>query len=200
MSTVEVDARELANLQRLARSGQIADTLLNSPEHGMKLKEIVKAAYPSFNLPEVDIAKSLDARAIAVEERLKAKESEIDARIASFETKQREREEQDSNKVATETFEREVEMVKRTHGFTDEGMKKVFARMSEKNNPDIEAAALWVKAKEPKSPIQNNFTPSHLDPYGAKTGAKEWELLNRDPARYFDEVVAEVLNDPSYYN
>lgn len=192
--TVEINARDLAELQRLARSGEAAEKVWNDPKHGMTLKALTKEVFPDANIPELDVLNQTNK----VREEAFAKVDAMAEKLAKFE--EREQQRIDERKIEKEeaTFASKIEMIRKSKNFTEEGMKKVFDRMKEHNNPDIEAAAAWVLSQEPRVPTQSAYAPQTMDIYGSNSGDKKWEELNRNPVAFFDKEVLEILNDPQY--
>ena len=95
---------------------------------------------------------------------------------------------------------------KAKYDFDEEGWQKVLKRMTDKKNPDSEAAAAWVKMQEPKPKLttnSHNFSQTKFK--GSKAfaggddekGQKTWENMLNKPDDYFDDVVNDVLNNPS---
>jgi hypothetical protein len=78
-------------------------------------------------------------------------------------------------------------------------MEKVFSRMKEKNNPDVEAAAAWVTDHEPKqSPLTNSsYSPAGMDVFGSSSGDKEFEEINKHAfdGKWFDKEVRSINED-----
>jgi hypothetical protein len=191
---VEISARDLADLQRLANSGKVAEQVWNSPTHGMKLKALVKEAIPDANIPELDVLNQTNK----VRDEAFAKVDEMAKELAAIKEENRKRDEQVAIDREESNFSKKLDAVRRAYNFTDEGMKKVTERMKEHNNPDVEAAAAWVRSQEPKVPTQSAYAPQTMDLYGSHSGDKKWEELNRNPVAFFDREVLEILNDPQY--
>lgn len=199
MTMIEVAESEYKALKDVQT---MVDSLWNDPEKGLKVKELVKEKYPNANIPE------LDAVRFAREEGTKARTASEEAsklmaeRLEKMEASLKERDDAFKAREEEAKFEAEVERVRKAHSFTTEGMEKVFARMKEKNNPDIESAAAWVLAQEPKqSPADNNlFSPSNMDMYGANSGSDEWKelnqaVLNNKVDSWFDRTAQKVLSE-----
>ncbi len=191
---VEINARDLAELQRFAQSGKVAEQVWNDPTHGMELKALVKKAIPDANIPELDVLNQTNR----VRDEAFAKVDEMAAKLAKFEEENNKRLEEQKVQSEEAKFTAKLEAVRKSKNFTDEGMKKVIDRMKEHNNPDVESAAAWVLSQEPKHPTQSAYAPQAMDMFGSNSGAKEFEELNRNPVGYFDRVCAEILNDPQY--
>lgn len=192
--TVEVNARDLAELQRYAASGRIAEKVWNDPKHGMRLKELTKEVYPDANIPELDVLNQTNKVRDEAALRFEAISKELADMKAD---REKEREEAKTQREEA-NFTQKLDSVRKKYNFTDEGMKKVMERMTAHNNPDVEAAAALVLSQEPKNPTQSSYAPSFMDPYGSNSGDKKWEELNRNPVAFFDKEVAEILNDPQY--
>ena len=172
------------------------NALWNDPKVGMVMKERTKELYPNANIPEVDAVVS--ARKVEHEllTKVEAKEKAIEDRIAAFEAKQLATDEAAKNAQAEKTFSAEIDATKKKYNLTAEGMEKVFARMKEKNNPDVESAAAWVTDHEVKAPVQNsNHSPSNMNLYGSSDGDAEWASLNKNPQKWGDATLTEMIND-----
>ena len=191
---VEINARDLAELQRFAQSGRVAEQVWNDPKHGMALKALVKEAIPDANIPELDVMNQTNR----VRSEAFARVDEMAKQLADMKEDNKKRDEEHAIKLEEAKFQSRLDAVRKTKNFTDEGMKKVIDRMKEHNNPDVEAAAAWVLSQEPKAPTQSAFAPQTMDVFGSGSGDKEWADLNKNPVGYFDKVCAEILNDPQY--
>lgn len=191
---VEINARDLAELQRFAQSGRVAERVWNDPEHGMKLKALVKEAIPDANIPELDVLNATNR----VREESFAKVDLLEQKLARFEEENNKRLEEQKIQKEEASFASKLDTVRRTKNLTDEGMKRVIDRMKEHNNPDVEAAAAWVLSQEAKHPTKTAYSPQTMDLYGSNSGDKKWEELNRNPMAFFDREVAEIMNDPQY--
>lgn len=196
---VEIPKSRLAVLEGINR---LTNELWNDEKVGMALKERWKEKHPEANIPEVVVAQSTRKVEQEILAKVEAKEKAVDDKISAWEKKQKEKEDKDADLLATKAFESEVEATKKKYQLTSEGMEKVFSRMKEKNNPDVEAAAAWVTDHEVKaSPTTtSSYSPQNMDLYGSNSGDKEWEDLNRDPIKYGDKVLNEMVNDFSNGN
>lgn len=192
--TVEINARDLAELQRLAQSGKIAEQVWHDPKHGMALKALVKEVMPDASIPELEVLNATNK----VREEADVKFNALAEKLTKFE--EREQQRIDERKVEREeiSFAAKVDAIRKAKNFTEEGMKKVFDRMKEHNNPDIEAAAAWVLSQEPKVPTQSAYAPQTMDVFGSASGDQEWAELNANPGKWYDKTVMEILNDPQY--
>lgn len=191
--TMEVSKARLTALEGV---NQLKEALWNDPKFGPQIKEMVKEKFPQANIPEVDAARAARKVENEVIERVTAKEKALDDKIAAFTKTQEDRDTEYKTRKEEKEFESEVDSVKKKYQLTAEGMEKVFARMEEKNNPDVESAAAWVTDHEAKAPVQeNSFAPQTMDMYGANSGAEEWRSLNQNPIAYGDRVLSEMAND-----
>lgn len=196
---VEISQSRLALLEGVAK---IKEELWNDSKFGPTIKEMVKQKFPNANIPEVDMARASRNAETTILAKVEEKEKALESRIEAFEKAQKERDEKDSNAKEEMAFTREVESVKKKYQLSSEGMEKVFSRMKEKNNPDVESAAAWVTDHEVKEapPAASPYSPQSLDLYGSKSGDKAWEELNRDPLAYGDAEIARMANDFSNGN
>lgn len=190
---VEVSKSRLLALENV---NQLKEALWNDPTTGPKIKELVKDKFPQADIPEVDIIRNTRKMEAEVLTKVAEKEKAVDEKISAFEKKWADRDEAAAKAKEEKEFESEVAAVKKKYQLTSEGMEKVFARMRDKNNPDVEAAAAWVTDHEVKAPTQqSNYAPDTMDLYGSNSGADEWADLNKDPRRYGDKVITEIIND-----
>lgn len=193
---VEVSRSLLNNLQGTAK---LANTLWNDEKIGMTVKERAKELLPNSNIPEVDAMRTARKSESEILSKVEAKEKALEDRISAFEKNQRERDEKDLNTKAEREFAADVEGTKKKYQLTAEGMEKVFARMKEKNNPDVEAAAAWVTDHEPKqSPLTNSsYSPASMDVFGSSSGNDEFKEINDNAfnGKWFDKEVRAINED-----
>lgn len=102
--------------------------------------------------------------------------------------------------AATEAAIRaELTEARTRYKFSDDGMGQVLARMKEKNNPDVLAAAAWVAEQQPKAQpaTPNGFGPAalHLFGAGADSDDAEVQALHKDPVKWFDREVGDILGE-----
>lgn len=186
-----------SRLQLLEGVAKLKDELWNDPKYGNQIKEMVKEKYPNANIPEVDMLRANRAAESSLLAKVEEKENALLARIDAFEKKQQAKEDGDKQAKEEKVFADEIERTKAKYKLSSEGMEKVFNRMKEKNNPDVESAAAWVTDHEVKEapPASSPFAPSSMDLYGSKTGDSAWAELNRDPLAYGDAEIARMAND-----
>src|SRR5689334_16670365 len=94
---------------------QWIDELVSDPEVGSKLKRVVKERYPQVRFPDVDL-----------EDRVHAKATELEKRLADFEASQRDKE----NKAY---WENQRKQAKSKYELTDEDTQAVEKFMIEKH-------------------------------------------------------------------
>lgn len=193
---IEVSRSLLANLQGTAK---LTSEIWNDPVLGMKVKEIVKEKYPNANIPELDNFRSVQKAETEILTKVEAKERALTDRIEAFERTQKEREEKDVTTKAEKAFADDIEATKKKYQLTSEGMEKVFSRMKEKNNPDVEAAAAWVTDHEPKQdPVtSSSYSPAGMDLFGSSSGASEFKEINDHAfdGKWFDKEVRAINED-----
>jgi Skp family chaperone for outer membrane proteins len=181
----------------LENSAKLLNQLWNDPKEGINVKKAWKNVFPDAVIPEVEI----DREKNRIEQELATKAEEtnkmLQDKLSAFEKKLQERDEAERSAKEAQQFEQEIDSVRRKYALTEEGMQKVYARMKEKNNPDVEAAAAWVTDHEVKAkPTSNSsFAPQEMNLYGSSNADKEWETLNKNPIKYFDNTVTEMIND-----
>ena len=197
--TDEIVEISRSRLNLLEGVSKLNNELWNDPKYGSQIKEIVKEKYPNANIPEVDAARSVRKAESDILTKVEEANKATLSRIEAFEAAQKAREEKDVNTKAEKDFAADVEATKRKYQLTPEGMEKVFARMKEKNNPDVEAAAAWVTDHEPKQdPLMNpSYSPENMDMFGASRGDKEFEEINRHAfdGKWFDKEVRAINED-----
>lgn len=193
---IEISKSRLALLEGQAK---LQNELWNDPTDGMTIKEIVKKKYPNANIPELDAVREVRKSEADILTKVEAKEKALESRIEAFEKAQKEKEERDVEKQSTKVFEAEVEATKKKYQLSPEGMEKVFARMKEKNNPDVEAAAAWVTdhAQAAAPTGHSGYNDAPFNPYGAKGEDKDWELLNKNPwdGKFAEQEISRIQRD-----
>lgn len=193
---VEISRDRLVALERV---NKLTNDLWNDPNLGLKVKELVKEKYPNSNLPEVDAIRTSRKVESEILSRVDAKEKALEDRISAFENSQKERDTKAADEKSKQAFESDVESTRKKYQLSPEGMEKVFARMKEKNNPDVEAAAAWVTDHEVKAaPINSSgYTPQNLNVFGSSQEDKDWELLNKNPwdMKFADKEINQICND-----
>lgn len=199
--TDEIVEISKSRLNLLEGVSKLNNELWNDPNVGPKIKEIVKDKYPNANIPEVDAIRTARKTETDLLARVEEKEKALLSRIETFENSQKEKEEKESNTRAEREFASDVESVKKKYQLSAEGMEKVFARMKEKNNPDVESAAAWVTDHEPKqAPISSSsYSDPAFNPFGSKDSSenKAWETLNRNPwdGKFAEQEIAKITSD-----
>ncbi len=191
---VEISKAKLALLEGQSKLNQ---ELWNDPKYGLQIKEMVKDKYPHANIPELDAFKAVKESESQILSKVAEKEKAVDEKIAAFEKTWQERDEKVASEKQEREFASEVEATKKKYQLSAEGMEKVFARMKEKNNPDVEAAAAWVTDHQvaAKPVDSNNFSPQDMNLYGSSHADAEWEAFNRNPIKAGDAVLTEMIND-----
>lgn len=188
-----------SRLNVLEQVNSLTNQLWNDPVEGIKIKESVKRKFPNSNLPEVDAlntSRKIESDILAKVEETK---KETLARIEAFENSQKERDAKTADDISKQSFATDVETTRKKYQLSPEGMEKVFARMKEKNNPDVEAAAAWVTDHETKAaPINSSgYAPQTLNAFGSTQEDKDWELLNKNPwdMKFADKEINQILTD-----
>lgn len=188
--TVEISKAQLDILQN---AHGMLSKLYNDPEKGLEFKKLAKSA--GYKVPEVDliekVTKPYDEKFTAVEEENK----KLKERLDKWES-------DNLNAKEEKELHGQLEAIKKEHGFDDEGMQKVIKRMQDKKNPDVEAAAAYVKSQMPKPQIttnSNNFSASKFKGSsltgGGEEGEKAWNTLLKDASTGGDEFFTNVVND-----
>ena len=191
MAKIEVEESEVAALNQ-ARN--LFDTLLQDKDIGLSLKRKVKEKIPTARFNDLEIVdtvtKPYDEKISALTENNK----KLEERLNKWE--------QDKLNAAEESeLNGQLDAVRSKFKFTDEGMKKVIARMTEKKNPDAESAAAWVLSQEPKNePVKpSSMFGGKANLFGSAKETDEWSELNKDPMAYADQEIANIMNNPENY-
>jgi hypothetical protein len=188
--TVTMTKSEAASLQN---AYNMLNKLYNHPDKSMDFKKLARDA--GFKVPEVEtlerFTKPYDEKMTGLEK----KNKELSERLDKWEN------ETLSTKEEAKLRE-QLDSARKEYSLSDEGMAKVIARMKEKNNPDVEAAAAFVLSKEPKAkPTTNthNFAPGKFKGSefvgGGDDGEKAWKTLMNDAATGSDDFFTDVVND-----
>lgn len=185
-----------SRLKLLERDANLAAALWNDPTHGIKIKEITKEKWPDANIPELDAIKSVRKAESDILARVDAKEKSLEERISAFEKSREEEKKAEKEAKEAARFESDVESTKKKYQLSADGMEKVFQRMKDKNNPDVEAAAAWVTDHmQSASPTgQSGQSPELFNPFGSRAEDKRWELLQKNPfdGRFAEMEIAEI--------
>lgn len=190
----EVVEVQKESLDALNQTRQLFDTLLNDGEFGMALKRKVKEKIPAARFNDLEIVDTVTKPYDEKISRLSEENKKLEERLNRWEEKE-------LNAAEEGELNKELDRVRKTYNFTDDGMKKVISRMTEKKNPDAESAAAWVLSQEPKTaPV----TPSSLfggksNLFGSASETDEWRDLNNDPQGYADKEIANILSHPEQY-
>ena len=179
-----------ADLAVKNRAVALLDKMWNDPKEGMTFKKKVKELVPDARIPELDIVASATGPLLAELEEQKSVSKSLKERLDSWEKTQKD------SKDELE-LQAQLDGVKKTYSFTNDGMQKVIDRMKSKNNPDAEAAAAWVASQERKSkPLTDSaLLPSALNLYGSNSSDDSWAELNRDPVGWADKEMVKMLNE-----
>ena len=185
----EVSDAELATLRK---AQALLDGIWNDPADGLALKRMVKKRMPDARIPELDIAEPMLRSVNTTIAAEKAEREKLQKRLDDREQADKERKEDADLQAA-------LAAAKKEYRLTDDGMAKVIKRMKDTSNPDPAAAAAWVTDHEPKaSPAAgNSYSPSDLNLFGAgvKSDDEDIQSLHRDPVRWFDKTVGDILNE-----
>lgn len=192
--TVEISRSQLALLQQTA---QLTKALWDDPKHGMMVKEAAKDKFPDAVIPEVDTIRALRKTEESVTSRIDAATKALEDRLAASEKALKDKEDADAEAKETKKFAKAVDATKKKYQLTPEGMEKVFARMKEMNNPDVEAAAAWVTDHQAmtKPTDVSNYSPSDMNLYGSGREDAEWAELNKNPLRWGSNEIAQMADD-----
>lgn len=182
------------SLEALNQTRQLFDTLLNDGEFGMALKRKVKEKIPAARFHDLEVVETVTKPYDEKINKMAEDHKKLQERLDKYEQEK-------INSAEEGELNKELDRVRSVYKFTDDGMKKVISRMTEKKNPDAESAAAWVMSQEPKTaPV----TPSSLfggkaNLYGSGSETDEWRELNKDPEAYADREMANILSHPEDY-
>jgi hypothetical protein len=186
MPMVEIDEEQLALLRR---ADAFLGKALNDGDIGPALQRKAKADFPNARFA-ADVA---DPFIKPIHDELKA---EKEART-KLQDRLDARDKSEKDAKETSELNASLESARKRYRLTDEGMDKVMKRMRDMNNPDAEAAAAWVTDNEPapKTTPASSYSPQALNLFGAgeKSEDEKIQLLHRDPLKFFDREVADIL-------
>lgn len=172
----------------LERAQKLVDSLWGDAKLGSEVRKKAKELFPDIKVPEEDPV------AIAANERIAALEKKLQDRDEADAKRQKD----DAEKASQRSLEDALEAARKKYSLTDEGFNKMVERMKEKQNyTDAESAAAWVASEMPKpSPSAGpSWAPQNLNLFGSKTADENFKLLHKDPESFFDQTVAEILNE-----
>lgn len=185
-----------ADWELASRAHSLLNTLLTRPDTAPSVEDAIAKANPSAKFPgrearEAQYAPVLSEIEKERGERVKLQER-LDARdVAEAEAKQKHQEDDLLARMSS---------IKSKRGFSDEMMDKVVARMRDKNNPDIDAAAAWVSESVPKPGpvVGHDFLPSTVDAFGTASKDKAWEGLHTNPDKWQTDELRAIVRDPEF--
>lgn len=191
MAKIEVEESEVAALNQ-ARN--LFDHLLQDKDIGLSLKRKIKEKIPTAKFNDLDIVDTVTKPYDEKIEKLAKENEKLVERLNKYD-------EEKINAAETSELNGQLDTVRKQYNFTDEGMKKVIARMTEKKNPDAESAAAWVISQEPKtSPVApSSMFGGKANLYGSAKETDEWAELNKDPMAYADGEIQRIMNNPEAY-
>lgn len=185
----EISDTELANLQRAAG---LLDKLWNSPKNGLTIKRMVKDEIPDAKIADLDIIETVTKPYDAKIEEMQKGQKELGDKLDNYLKSQTE-------KAEEAALRSEIEATQAKYGFNDETMQKVIERMKAKNNPDVEAAAAWVKDSlpKPKVVVPTGISSTNYPIYGAgiKSDDPDIQRLHHDPVKWMEDEVALIMNE-----
>jgi hypothetical protein len=191
--TVTISKQEYATL---TGTFNLLDAAWKNKENGSAFRRALKAANPAARIPEED-ADAVAAPVLSELEKLKEENKKLLERMDA-----KDKAETDGKVEAD--MRAAIAQVRKDYNFDDEGMEKVFARMREKQNPDVEAAAAYIAKTLPKPQTvkEPGFAPQLADTktvFGAADGDDaDMALLHSGrPWDFFDKTAAKILNEPS---
>jgi hypothetical protein len=191
MAKIEVEESEV---RALNQARQLFDALLQDKDIGLSLKRKVREKIPTAKFNDLEIVETVTKPYDEKITKLSEENKKLEERLNKWE--------QDKLEASEEAeLDKTLTSVKDKFKFTDEGMKKVIARMTEKKNPDAESAAAWVLSQEPKNePVKpSSMFGGKADLFGSAKKSDEWAALNEDPIAYADQEIMNIMNNPENY-
>jgi hypothetical protein len=168
----------------------------DDPNLGGPVRKLAKEMFPDLRLPEDTIAPAL-APLLKQNEELAARLKELADDRASEKKAREDKEKADRDA----DFETRLKAARDKYKLTDEGFDKMVARMKETGNytDPFAAAAFIVSENPPPAEVGPVFGPGDLNFAGSATVDPKYELLHRNPERYFDNEVRTMLQNPKAY-
>lgn len=184
---VEISRAEL-DMFRDAKT--VLQSLWNDKEEGLNIKKRAKAKFPELHVPELD---TIDSVTKPYDQKLSKMEDENKQLRERFDKYERERIERDEEAE----FSKDLDGAFKKYSLTEDGKKKAIDRMREKKSLDAEAAAAWVVSQEPKqkATASSNYLPQSMNLYGSTEQDDKWGDLNKDPVKFADREIANILSD-----
>jgi hypothetical protein len=166
-----------------------------SPEHGLAVKRAYKAIYPSASIPEVDSPALVVAPVVE-------KVSQVEAAVTSLAERLDAMQLDSTNARENARLGSSIDRAVQKYRLTDEGRATLIEQMKERQNPDAESVAAWMVSEiaRPAPATTSAFAPQSFTAAGLEDIAAEESLkeLDRNPTRWFDKTVSEMLNDPEF--
>lgn len=174
----------------VTRARQLLDKLWNDGKLGPGIRAEAKKLFPDIVIPEDTISPAIQP--------LEQRSKELEDKLAALQKKLDEKEKADAEAAANKSFETALEEARKKYSLTDEGFTKMVERMkATKNYTDAEAAAAWVSGQEPapKPASGPSWVPQDLNLFGSKTPSDDFALLHKDTNAFFDQTVAQILQE-----
>jgi hypothetical protein len=173
------------------RALALLNKMADHPETGIAFKKMAKKVDGSLQFADLEMAERVQA---PVMEKLSAAEARIAAMEAEREAEKLSRQQE----KVLQGLQGDVEKAASAFGLSDEGRKKMTARMQDKGNLDAEAAAAWVASQTPKSKpsaATGAFAPTALNPWGAAKKSDEFAGLHTDPVDWMGQEIEKILEE-----
>lgn len=180
----------VAELNLLRDSKTVFESLWNDKEKGLEVKRSAKAKFPELRIPELDTIETVTK---PYDQKLSKMEDENKQLRDRFDKYERERIERDEEAE----FSKDLDGAFKKYSLTEDGKKKAIDRMRDKKSVDAEAAAAWVVSQEPrqKATASSNYLPQSMNLYGSTEKDDKWGDLNKDPVKFADREIANILSD-----
>ncbi len=186
---VEISEADLAIKNKAV---ELLNRMISDPKEGLSVKRKIKALIPEAKFPELDVIDTVTEPLVTRLAESEKTNKSLSDRLDNWEKAQK-------DSADESALQKQLDNVKKSYGFTDEGLQKVVDRMKTKNNPDAESAAAWVASQERKAkPISDSaLLPSSINLYGSNSASDDVDIvaLNKDPQGWADKKIVEMLND-----
>lgn len=177
----------------LTRAKQLIDKLWSDGKVGKDVRAHAKEMFPDITLPDDQIEPTLAPLRAEAEEMRNELKAIREERAAEVKARDEARTQQNLEAALTAAGSK--------YHLTGDGFDKMVAHMKETGNyTDAEGAAAWVAQQTPPPQAPGpSWAPQDLNLFGTSERDEKLALLHRDPVKYQDAEIMEMLRDPDKY-
>jgi hypothetical protein len=199
MPLVELEDRELTRLRQIERDyGDAANwrktwgDLVADPSFKMSAWELFKKKYPDVPVPEYDAAQAASKPILDEIAALKKQMAEDKEARAKEDAERVEKTKEQNVASAIEKAKSKL----RADGWDEEGVGKIVQLMIDRNVPDFDVAAAYVRSQMPKTaPLANSYEGRELNWFNPGDDEPDAKLLIDNPKKYKSDMIKKFMAD-----